>query len=72
MKVLLLGVGMQGKAALHDLVLSPAVSQVVAADRAHDALGAHVVRSSYAHKVHRECVGAEDSESCGSTERAGT
>ena len=38
MKVLLLGVGMQGKAALADLVRSADVSEVVAADREIDAL----------------------------------
>ena len=32
MKVLLLGVGMQGKVALHDLLANPQVDQVIAAD----------------------------------------
>ena len=32
MEVLLLGVGMQGRAALHDLVRSPGVARVTAAD----------------------------------------
>jgi saccharopine dehydrogenase-like NADP-dependent oxidoreductase len=32
MKILLLGVGLQGKAALHDLARSPDVAQVIAAD----------------------------------------
>lgn len=38
MKILLLGVGMQGKAALYDLVNSPDVSQVIAADINYDSL----------------------------------
>jgi lysine 6-dehydrogenase len=38
MKILLLGVGLQGKAALYDLVKSTEVNQVIAVDREHDAL----------------------------------
>jgi lysine 6-dehydrogenase len=38
MKILLLGVGLQGKAALYDMVNSPEVNQVIAVDREHDAL----------------------------------
>ncbi|MBC8334342.1 MAG: saccharopine dehydrogenase NADP-binding domain-containing protein [Anaerolineales bacterium] len=38
MKILLLGVGMQGKAALYDLVNSPDVSQIIAADINYDSL----------------------------------
>jgi hypothetical protein len=34
MNILLLGTGMQGKAALHDLAASPAVARVVAANTA--------------------------------------
>lgn len=42
MKILLLGVGLQGKAALYDLVNSPAVTQVIAADANYDDLAAYV------------------------------
>jgi len=42
MKILLLGVGLQGKAALQDLVNSPAVTQVIAADANYDDLTAYV------------------------------
>lgn len=42
MKILLLGVGMQGKAALHDLVHSNVVTRIVAADRDLDRLEAYV------------------------------
>ena len=42
MKILLLGVGLQGKAALQDLVNSPAVTQVIAADVNYDDLTAYV------------------------------
>jgi saccharopine dehydrogenase-like NADP-dependent oxidoreductase len=47
MKVLLLGVGMQGKAALHDLMQSREVTKVVAADRDFEALQAHVESRRY-------------------------
>ncbi len=42
MKILLLGTGLQGKAALHDLVNSPSVSQVTAADIDFDDLNTFV------------------------------
>ncbi|MBL7161700.1 MAG: saccharopine dehydrogenase NADP-binding domain-containing protein [Anaerolineales bacterium] len=42
MKILLLGVGLQGKAALQDLVNSPAVTQVIAADVNYDDLSTYV------------------------------
>ena len=49
-KVLLLGVGMQGKAALHDLVRS-GEAEVVAADRDLEALKAHVESRRYDDRV---------------------
>jgi len=42
MKVLLLGVGLQGKAALHDLANSPSITQVIAADANYEGLVAYV------------------------------
>ncbi len=42
MKILLLGVGLQGKAALHDLANSPEVTQVIAADANFDDLQKYV------------------------------
>lgn len=60
MKVLLLGVGMQGKAALHDLVKSEAVGEVVAADREVEALRQHVQRMGYGDAVRCEQVDATD------------
>jgi saccharopine dehydrogenase-like NADP-dependent oxidoreductase len=57
MKVLLLGVGMQGKAALHDLCVSPAVSRVVAADRDEAALRAHVAAQGHGGRV--TCIGCD-------------
>ena len=42
MKILLLGVGLQGKAALHHLVNSSAVTQVIAADANYNDLIAYV------------------------------
>lgn len=60
MKVLLLGVGMQGKAALHDLILSEKVTKVIAADRETDALKAYVESKEYGDKVCCEYVNAED------------
>jgi len=42
MKILLLGTGLQGKAALHDLSISPSVSKVTAADVNYDDLNTFV------------------------------
>jgi lysine 6-dehydrogenase len=47
MKVLLLGVGMQGKAALHDLASSPSVSSIIAADRDLAILERYVASRGY-------------------------
>ena len=47
MKVLLLGVGLQGKAALHDLVNSEEVSEIVAADIDIEGLKTLVVKKQY-------------------------
>jgi saccharopine dehydrogenase-like NADP-dependent oxidoreductase len=58
MKILLLGVGMQGKTALHDLVNSPAVTDIVAADREFEALQAHVEAMHYRDKIRCEPVDA--------------
>ena len=44
MKILLLGVGLQGKATLHDLANSPEVSQVIAADSNFDDLQKYVIQ----------------------------
>jgi lysine 6-dehydrogenase len=44
MKILLLGVGLQGRAALFDLIRSPAVTAVIAADSNRDDLQATVAR----------------------------
>ena len=63
MKVLLLGVGMQGKAALHDLVHSGEVARVVAADRDFEALQAHVESKRYGNKVRCELVNAASPDS---------
>jgi len=60
MKILLLGVGMQGKAALHDLVQSDEVTEVVAADQAFEGLRAHVSDMGYGAKVRPEMVDAAD------------
>jgi saccharopine dehydrogenase-like NADP-dependent oxidoreductase len=46
MKVLLLGVGMQGKAALHDLVQCKEVTEIIAADRDIEALKAYIQKNS--------------------------
>jgi lysine 6-dehydrogenase len=60
MRILLLGVGMQGKAALHDLMRSAAVRDVVAADREITALEAHVAGRGYGPKVACRAVDASD------------
>jgi lysine 6-dehydrogenase len=66
MKVLLLGVGMQGKAALHHLVQSGEVTEVIAADRDFEALKAHVESKQYDAKVRCEYVDAASPESLNS------
>ncbi|NHZ72579.1 MAG: saccharopine dehydrogenase, partial [Aquificales bacterium] len=48
MKILLLGVGMQGKAALYDLVQRDEVTEIIAADWDIAALRAHVAERGYA------------------------
>jgi len=58
-KVLLLGVGMQGKAALHDLASSDIVTEVIAADADIDTLKAYVTDRGYA-DVACEHVDADD------------
>lgn len=63
MKILLLGVGMQGQAALHDLVHSGEVTKVIAADRDFESLKAHVESKQYGHKVQCEPVDAANSDS---------
>ncbi|MDH3456434.1 MAG: saccharopine dehydrogenase NADP-binding domain-containing protein [Gemmatimonadota bacterium] len=60
MRVLLLGVGMQGKLALHDLTQSDRVTDIVAADRDIDALLAFVRRMGYGSRVQCEAVDASD------------
>ncbi len=58
MNILLLGVGMQGKAALHDLWRSPAVDRIVAADADLPALQKHVRSRRYGKKAGCERVDA--------------
>lgn len=60
MRILLLGTGMQGKAALYDLARSDEVTGVVAADRDVAALRAHLAQKAYGHKVRPEAVDAAD------------
>lgn len=63
MNILLLGTGMQGKAALHDLWLSPAVERIVAADGDLRALQKYVRGRRYGKKVSCEQVNAAKPES---------
>jgi saccharopine dehydrogenase-like NADP-dependent oxidoreductase len=63
MNVLLLGTGMQGRAALHDLVHSPGVSRVVAADRDLASLEAWVSSRGYGDRVECRAVDAADAAS---------
>lgn len=60
MKMLLLGVGMQGKAALHDLVLSEEVEHIIAADLDLEALKAYVSQQGYGDKVQCEYLDVTD------------
>ena len=63
MKVLLLGVGRQGKAALHDLMHSADVSEVIAADINFTGLQAYIRSTSYAHDVQCQHVDAASADS---------
>jgi saccharopine dehydrogenase-like NADP-dependent oxidoreductase len=63
MNVLLVDVGMQGKAALHDLVSSDQVTRIIAADRDYEALKAHVESEEYGAKVSCEHVDAASLDS---------
>jgi lysine 6-dehydrogenase len=60
MNVLLLGTGMQGRAALHDLVGSQSVARVVAADRDLAALQTDVAARGYGAKVTCAALEAAD------------
>ncbi len=62
MKILLLGVGMQGKAALYDLDQRDEVTEIIAADWDIEALRAHVAERGYGRKVRCERVDAADPE----------
>ena len=61
MKILLLGIGLQGKAALHDLVNCPDVTQVIAADCDIEMLESYVSKCGYEKKVICRYLDASDS-----------
>lgn len=63
MKILLLGVGMQGKAALHDLVNSNEVKEVIAADSDINLLKTYIENMEYGDKVRCEYCDAANPES---------
>ncbi|MDX1413767.1 MAG: saccharopine dehydrogenase C-terminal domain-containing protein [Candidatus Promineifilaceae bacterium] len=63
MKVLLIGIGRQGKAALYDLVHSQDVAEIVAADIDFTGLLAYVGSQPYAGRVHCEQVDSNSAES---------
>ena len=65
MHVLLLGVGMQGKLALHDLAQSDGVTKIVAADRDIEGLAAFTGRMRYGDRVQYAAVDASDTEAVG-------
>ena len=71
MKVLLLGTGMQGKAALFDLVRSEAVREIVAADRDIQGLKAQVRGRGYGAKVRCQALDAMDGAALGQLVGAG-
>jgi saccharopine dehydrogenase-like NADP-dependent oxidoreductase len=60
MRVLLLGVGMQGKAALCDLAASPLVDEIIAADVDLEGLKSFVAALNLGDKVRCEYLDAED------------
>ena len=60
MKVLVLGIGMQGKAALHDLATSADVDEIIAADIDIEMLESHVVRAGWDGRIRCERLDAAD------------
>jgi lysine 6-dehydrogenase len=62
MKVLLFGTGMQGKAALHDLLSNDAATTIVAADREIVPLEEFVARAGYGSRVRCVACDAADGE----------
>jgi saccharopine dehydrogenase-like NADP-dependent oxidoreductase len=60
MRVLLLGVGLQGKAALRDLALSPEVDEIIAADKDIKGLKSYVAEAGFGDKVLCKQLDAED------------
>ncbi len=60
MRILLLGAGRQGKAALHDLARSSAVTRVIVGDIDLGALEKHVARCDYGDRVHCARIDAAD------------
>ena len=71
MKVLLLGTGMQGRAALHDLVASEGVDSIVAADRDVASLRAWCDAVGYGGRVECVHVDAADARSIRATMDSG-
>lgn len=63
MRVLVLGIGMQGKAALHDLVASKDVDEIIAADIDLDMLESYVDHAGWNERVLCEQLDAADPES---------
>ncbi len=63
MRILVLGIGMQGKAALHDLTASTDVDEIIAADADFEMLKSYVARADLGGKVRCEQLDAADSES---------
>jgi saccharopine dehydrogenase-like NADP-dependent oxidoreductase len=63
MKVLLLGVGMQGRAALHDLAAAAQVDEIIAADIDIDRLRADVAQHEWGARVRCEQLDAADAKS---------
>ena len=63
MRILLLGTGMQGRAALHDLAASPVVTEITAADREIVALEQYVAARGFGERVRCRHVDAADAAS---------
>jgi len=62
MRILLLGLGMQGKAALHDLFINPEVSEIVAADINLQDVETYISEKSFGNKVVAATVDGSSSE----------
>ncbi|NIW87049.1 MAG: saccharopine dehydrogenase, partial [Gammaproteobacteria bacterium] len=71
MDILLLGVGLQGRAALYDLAASPQVERIIAADREIESLDALIRDEGYEGRVESHPFDASDPSALDALMRTG-